>query len=178
MFRSTKHNDALPLKFMRNLRFPEMRLGKWDLKLCRSEELRADMFIQNSPKWLITEEAPPERVRLCLPAGWKHDFLKRVPKLNTSLYDKWAEEMSPNLSFGLHNSFIFFFLHFILLPLSCFMCLVAPTLLSKCLKIYTSAWYLRRNRGVRPKRPFRRSLILRPGRKWSAARLKWLTRGY
>lgn len=42
---------------MRN--FPEMWLGKWDLKLCRSEELWADMFIQNSPKWLITEEAPP-----------------------------------------------------------------------------------------------------------------------
>ena len=54
---------------------------------------------------------------------------------------------------------------------------VVLTLLSKPFKIYKRLIALR-NQGVQPKMPFRRSLILSAGRKWSTTGPRWLTRGY
>lgn len=50
-------------------------------------------------------------------------------------------------------------------------------LLSKPLQLCKSLM-TQRNPGAWPKMPFRRSLILSAGRKWSTAGLRWLTRGY
>lgn len=117
---------------------------------------------------------------VCKVIARNFDFPMWVWKLNTSLCRKSAEEMFQTLqppSAGSGSSVLalqpctsFCFLLSITRP-------VVLTLLSKSLKIYKCLKSLR-NEGVQPKMPFRRSLIVSAGRKWSAAGPRWLTRGY